>query len=189
MTDEGQKTVKGFAAELYFDTQTEIAIRGFREKIYAAGVDPVSGAMRDRPHVSLAVFSEIDLPCLKDIAEEFSRNHSPFPVTLAAIGTFPTTDNVLFLSPVPTPHLLHIHREFHEQLKCNHMRSSAYYHPLKWVPHCTLELELPDKQFTKALKAAHDFYTPIKGEFESIGIVSFRPIKYLAEYPLQKDKK
>ena len=52
---------QGFAVELYFDFEMENTIRGFREKIYAAGVDPVSGKMGDRPHVSLAVFNKVDM--------------------------------------------------------------------------------------------------------------------------------
>lgn len=189
MTPDEHRTPKGFAAELYFDSETEIAIRGFREKIYAAGVDPVSGNMGDRPHVSLAVFTDIDLPCLETLCRDFAAGLAGFPVTLQAVGTFPTADNVLFLLPVPNLKLLQVHHNFHTRLKCAHQRSSSYYHPGKWVPHCTLELELPDAQFRVALKAAHDFFTPIQGVFASLGIVSFRPIEYLAEFQLQKDTK
>ena len=189
MTTENQKTVQGFAVELYFDIETENAIRGFREKIYAAGVEAVSGKLGDRPHVSLAVFAEVDIPCLKDLCKEFSSQLHRFEVMLPAVGSFPTADNVLFLSPVPTTRLLAIHQDFHDRLKCSNLRSSTYYHPGKWMPHCTLELELPDAQFSLAFKTAHDLYTPLKGEFTSLGIVSFRPIRYLAEYQLHKDKK
>lgn len=188
MTAENQKTPEGFAVELYFDSETEHAIRGFREKVYAAGVEPVIGKLGDRPHVSLAVFGSVDIPCLKEMVKEFALQNPPFPVILSAIGTFPTSDNVLFLSPVPTSHLLLLHRKFHRQLTCEHLRSSSYYHPQKWVPHCTIELELPVEQFTTALTAAHKFFIPLKGQFASMGIVSFRPVQYLAEYQFRKDK-
>lgn len=189
MNTESQKTPEGFAVELYFDPETELAIRGFREKVYAAGVEPVIGKLGDRPHVSLAVFGAIDVPCLIEMVKEFSSQFPSFPVLLSAIGTFPTPDNVLFLSPVPTSHLLLLHRKFHRQLKCSHLRSSSYYYPQKWVPHCTIELELPEKQFATALTAAHKFFIPLKGYFTSVGIVSFRPVKYLAEFQFQKDIK
>lgn len=187
MIAENQKTPEGFAVELYFDQQTEHELRGFREKVYASGVTPVIGNLGDRPHVSLAVFSEIDIPCLKDLVNGFAARLPAFTVALAAIGTFPTPDNVLFLSPVPTLQLLHIHEEFHQQLNCAHLRSSSYYHPGKWVPHCTVELDLPDEQFPLALKAAQRFFSTVEGKFASLGIVSFRPIEYLAEYQLQKE--
>ena len=187
MTPVQTKTPHGFAVELYFDRLTELTIRGFREKVYAAGVEPVSGKMGDRPHVSLAVFSEIDLPCVEAMCQDFASTLPQFPVALAAIGTFPISDNVLFLAPVPDRRLLQVHRDFHKRLKCAHQRSSSYYHPGKWVPHCTLELELPDAQFTLAFSAAQKYFTPIQGQFASRGIVSFRPIEYLAEFPLTKD--
>ncbi len=189
MSTEFQKTPKGFAVELYFDPETELAIRGFREKVYAAGVEPVIGKLGDRPHVSLAVFGSVDIPCLIEMVREFFYQLPSFPVILSAIGTFPTSDNVLFLSPVPTSHLLLIHRKFHQQLKCSHLRSSSYYYPQKWVPHCTIELELPEEQFTTALTAAHKFFIPLKGHFTSVGIVSFQPVNYLAEFQFRKDKK
>lgn len=188
MKPEKQTTVLGFAVELYFDIETENVIRGFREKVYAAGVEPVIGKMGDRPHVTLALFSEVDLPCLEELCRDFANQLSTFPVALPAVGTFPTAENVLFLSPVPTLQLLQVHQDFHNRLKCAHLHSSTYYHPGKWVPHCTLEIELSDAQFSLAFTTAHALFTPIKGKYASLGIVSFRPIQYLAEYQLQKEK-
>jgi 2'-5' RNA ligase len=189
VTTKKNKTVQGFAVELYFDIDMENAIRGFREKIYAAGVEPISGKMGDRPHISLAVFNQVDVPCLKELCKEFASHLPPFPVSVSAVGSFPTADNVLFLSPVPTIQLLQVHHEFHDHLKCSHLHSSSYYHPGKWIPHCTIELELPDEQLSLAFRTAHALFAPIKGEYASLGIVSFRPVQYLAEYQLQKEKK
>ena len=187
MPDGSQKTPQGFAVELYFDANMEKSIFAFRDRFYNEGIKPVLGSLGDRPHISLAVFAKIDQACLEDLTREFAAKLSRFPVELSAIGTFPTQDNVLFLIPVPTMKLLEIHRDFHEQLKCANIRSSSYYHPGKWVPHCTIEFELPDRQFTKALKVAHQLFQPIKGEFCSLGIVSFRPIDYLSEHKLKKE--
>ena len=188
MTINHQKVKQGFAVELNFDPETEIAIRSFREKIYTTGVDPVLGKLNDRPHVSLAVFKEVDLPCLKELTNELAKSIPPFSVILSAIGTFPTSDNVLYISPVPTMQLLKVHEQFHNQLKCTHLHSSTYYHPRKWMPHCTIEVDLSWAQFTLAAKAARDNFTPIHGQFTSLGIVSFRPINYLAEYNLTKEE-
>jgi 2'-5' RNA ligase len=187
MPNGSQKTPQGFAVELYFDANTEKSIFAFRDGFYNEGIKPVLGSLGDRPHISLAVFAEIDQACLKDLTQEFAAKLSGFPVELSAIGTFPTQDNVLFLIPVPTIKLLEVHRDFHRQLKCAAIRSSSYYHPGKWIPHCTIELDLPDKQFTKALKIVHQLFQPIKGEFSSLGIVSFRPINYISEHKFKKE--
>ena len=189
MLKVSQKTPQGFAVELYFDANTEKSIFAFRDAFYKEGIKPVLGSLDDRPHVSLAVFSDIDQACLEDLTRKFAGKLARLPVELSAIGTFPTPDNVLFLIPVPTMKLLEIHQEFHEQLKCAHLRSSSYYHPGKWVPHCTIEFELPNRQFTKALKTAHQLFKPIKGEFRSLGIVSFHPIDYISEHKFKKEVK
>lgn len=189
MPKVSQKTPQGFAVELYFDAKTEKSILAFRDAFYKEGIKPVLGSLGDRPHISLAVFADIDQACLQDLTREFAAKMSTFPVELSAIGTFPTPDNVLFIIPVPTIRLLKIHREFHEQLKCAAIRSSSYYHPGKWVPHCTIEFELPDRQFQKALRTAQQLFQPIKGEFHSLGIVSFRPIHYVSEYQFKKEEK
>lgn len=186
MATEEQKTVLGFAVELYFDADTEKAIRAFRDELYAAGVTPVLGKMGDRPHVSLAVFADLDVDCVRDLTQNLASDLSSFDVELSAIGTFPTSDNVLFLYPVPSEKLLKVHRDFHEQLICNYVRSSAYYHPGNWVPHCTVEFELEDKVFAKAIKTAHQLFKPIKGTFQSMGFVSFRPIEYISEFQLKR---
>ena len=186
MSNDEQNTVLGFAVELYFDADTEKAIRSFRDELYATGVAPVLGKMGDRPHVSLAVFADADIACVRDLTKDLASDLSPFDVELSAIGTFPTSDNVLFLYPVPSEKLLQVHRDFHEQLICSYVRTSDYYHPGNWVPHCTIESELEDKVFAQAIKAAHHLFKQIKGTFQSIGFVSFRPIEYISEFQLKR---
>lgn len=176
---------QGYAIELYFDSQMENQIRLFRESIYKLGIEPVLGKMDDKPHVSLAVFSQMDPEALKKVAFEFSGAIRQFPVQLDAIGVFPTIDNVLYLTPVPTLRLLKTHQEFHRILKQKKLIPSAYYLPNHWVPHCTLEFNLPDEQLILAVQLCKQHFTPIRGWFDRLGVIAFRPIEYLAEYPLQ----
>jgi 2'-5' RNA ligase len=189
MVEIPQKTVEGFAIELYFDEKMEAQIRAFREMVYQSGVEPILGKLGDRPHVSLAVFPKIDPNHLQEVTRVFSSRIQPFPVLLSALGTFPTPDNVLFLTPVPSEPLLRIHSEFHALLKKEKLLSSSYYHPGTWIPHCTLEFNLSETQFALAIQAGKTLFKPIKGSFTEIGLVSFRPICYLAEYPLIKKEK
>jgi 2'-5' RNA ligase len=187
MNTPSQKTPHGFAVELYLDAVTEKSIFTFRDALYNEGIKPVLGKLGDRPHVSLAVFAAIDEACLVEVAQEYTTQVTRFPVEFSAIGTFPTRDNVLFLYPVPSIRLLEVHREFHRQLTCASIRSSAYYHPGKWVPHCTIEFELPVRQMAKALNTARQLFQPVRGEFRSLGVVSFRPISYISEHKLKKE--
>jgi 2'-5' RNA ligase len=177
---------QGFAIELYFDAQTEKEFFEFRKALYDSGIQPNLGNKNDRPHVSLAVFGMEDEQHLIDITESFATQIKSFPVILAANGVFPTPDNVLFLTPVPSLQLIKTHRDFHRILKKEKVVPSHYYLPDQWVPHCTLEFEQPDDQFELMVLRCKKCFKPIHGSFSSLGIVSFRPTVYMAEYALQK---
>ena len=177
---------QGYAIQLYFDSTTEKQIFAFRESVYQLGITPVLGKMGDRPHVTFAVFSQEDPEILKRIAHDFSLGIQSFAVELAAIGVFPTTDNVVYLTPVPSLQLIKTHATFHQVLKKEKIEPSKYYLPDRWVPHCTLEFEQPDDQFYLGVELFKRNFSPIQGQFTKLGIVAFHPIEYLAEYPLLK---
>jgi 2'-5' RNA ligase len=185
MTD---KNPEGYAVELYFDHQMEEAFFAFRNTLYQMGVEPVLSKLGDRPHISLAVFGFEDTQKLIRISEEFAKGKQSFPVHLEAIGAFPTSSNVLYLVPTPSIQLLQWHKEFHEALIKEKIHSSHYYLPDHWVPHCTLEFELPDEQFDLAARLCKKQFSPIHGNFNSLGVIAFRPIAYLAEFPFSKQE-
>ena len=175
---------QGYAIELYFDSEMEKKIFDFRDSIYHLGLDPVLGKLGDKPHVSLAVFPETNTAHLQQISAAFSKMIHPFPVQLDSIGVFPTTKNVLYLTPIPSLQLLQVHRQFHKLLEDEQIASNPYYLPDYWMPHCTIELNLSDSQLNLALSLCKQHFTPIRGMFASLGLISFRPIVYINEYPL-----
>lgn len=183
---KNKKIATGLAIELYLDPRTEQEIREFREKIYQAGVTPVLGLMNDKPHVSLAVIPARDPQEILRLTAVFAPAISRMSVHFSAIGFFPTPDNVLFLYPAPSAELLDAHARFHEILVKNGIESSRYYDPAKWVPHLTLEINLPDDDFHLAISAAQKLFTPLHGSFTSIGVVAFRPIEYLDHFDLKE---
>jgi 2'-5' RNA ligase len=174
----------GYAVELYFDSQTEKSIWDLRHALIAEGISSTISGLGDRPHVSLAVFAEADPDRLISTSKELADMTEAFDFQLSAIGTFPTEQNVLFLSPVLTSKLLGLHRDFHDRLAEGQLTPSAYYIPGNWIPHCSVEMEIPDEQFSKALELCRKDFKPLHGRFEEIGIVEFRPIKQLAAWPL-----
>lgn len=177
---------QGYAIELFFDAATEKDILAFRDSIYQAGVTPVLGSLNDRPHISLAVFGRQDAQHLTRIAERFARHCPPLPVSLSAVGSFPTDSNVVFLLPVPDSNLLKVHRKLHQILQEESINSSQYYLPGQWVPHCTLESDLNDDQLHLALKLCQKKFKPLSGCLTAVGVIAFRPLDYLAEFSLAK---
>lgn len=175
---------EGIAVEFYFDRESERKIRAFREEMYQQGITPMLGALNDRPHISLAVFGHAQPERLLQLTESLARNLKPFPFQLNAVGVFPTPDNVLFLIPAASKELLTIHADFHQQLEEEKLRSSHYYLPGNWVPHCTIESDLSNPQFNRAITLSKSLFTPINGTITELGVVAFQPIKYLGDFIL-----
>ena len=74
----------GFAIELYFDPQTKRNLLDLRKILTTAGVQPVLDEIGDRPHISLAVFSQVDPDELLDELKDFAGELDPMPITLSS---------------------------------------------------------------------------------------------------------
>jgi 2'-5' RNA ligase len=176
----------GYAVELYFDSQTEKRVWELRQLLIEHGIASLIGGLGDRPHVSLAVFPEVDCNELISVTKEYANGIEPFDVQFSAIGSFPTIENVLFLSPVLTEKLLDHHSDFHHMLVEAKLTASAYYLPGNWTPHCTVEMNIPDEQFSAAREICKKSFIPFTGQFQEIGVTEFRPIQRLANWSLLK---
>ncbi len=176
----------GFAVELYFDNKTEKSVRDLRQTLFEEGISPTLSGLGDRPHISLAVFSNVDPDGLTALTKAYADQIEPFNFQLSAVGTFPTDENVLFLTPAPTRQLLLCHQNFHDQLAESKFSSSPYYMPANWVPHCTVEMNIPAEQLPKAVDVCKKAFKPLRGQFQEIGVIEFRPVKHLATWSIVK---
>ncbi|MCP4140071.1 MAG: 2'-5' RNA ligase family protein [Chloroflexi bacterium] len=176
----------GYAVEFYFDSQTEKSVLNLRHILAEQGISSTLGNLKDRPHISLAVFSDVDCDNLIELTKVFSNHSEPFNFQLGAISTFLTDENVLYLSPIPTRQLLDCHLRFHTQLEKDKLIPSKYYLPTNWMPHCTVEMNIPNEQFARAVEICKKTFSPLHGSFQEIGVVKFRPIKKLAVCTLGK---
>jgi 2'-5' RNA ligase len=174
----------GYAVELYFDSQTEKNVWNLRHILIEQGISSTLGKLGDKPHISLAVFSDVDCDSLISLTEQYASKIKPFDFQLNSIDIFPTDENVLFLSPVITNQLLKYHRDFHHRLAESKLTSSLYYIPANWTPHCTVEMNIPNEQFSKAVEVCQKAFKPLFGQFREIGVVEFRPIKHLRSWSL-----
>ena len=175
----------GYAVLLYFDERTEQSILDLRRALTQQGVTSTLQQTGDRPHISLAGFSEdIDCDVLISLVQEYVNSVQPFDVHLSSIGIFPTSENILFLSPAPTLQLLTHHKEFHDRLAKANLVSSLYYIPENWTPHCTLEINIPYTQLPMAIEYCGKNFKPIQGQFQEMGVIEFFPIKSLRKWNL-----
>ena len=174
----------GYAVLLYFDKQTEQSILNLRHALIEQGFPSTLDKAGDRPHISLAGFSNVDSDILISLVQEYANSIESFSIQLSSIGIFPTDENVLFLSPTPTLQLLTYHQEFHRRLVKSKLISSPYYVPENWTPHCSVEMNIPDEQFPKAIEFCRKAFKPVIGQFQEIGVIEFQPIKSLAKWSL-----
>ncbi len=178
----------GFAVELYFNPELEAALRRLRERLTRAGVTPTLDALGDRPHVSLAVFDDVDVARLTPELAAFAAQTPAFPVAFASVGAFPTAEGVVFLAPVMTETLMQVHRDFHRRLAALGIPCNPYYAPDAWVPHSTIAFEVSRPAMVKAVDTLLAEMRPLTGTCCEVGLAEFRPIVIRQLYPLSTDR-
>lgn len=176
----------GFAVEMYFDERTEKALRDLRKILTDAGIRPLLDEIGDRPHISLAVFSQVDVDVLLEELSAFSKETRPLPITLSAIGAFATAEAVLFLTPAITQDLMDVHWDFHQMLGDLKMHPHAYYQPDRWVPHSTIAQNVQEEMVGSAFDVLRKSFKPISGKLVEMGLVRFRPVENLGVFQLSK---
>lgn len=100
------------------------------------------------------------------------------------MSTFPTDEGAVYLSVKPSKDLYSFHREFHDLAIAYSDSLSAYYLPDNWVPHCTLDMNLQEKEVSKVIELCRGSELPSHGTLSEIGLISFRPVVELMNYSI-----
>ena len=159
-----------YAIEMYFDKVTEEKIMRLAQKIADAGLSTKYLEWKTRPHVTLAVYNDIDVDRCAQLLEKFANDHKTFPALFDAVGMFNYTKTI-FLSPLM--------QEF---------EASAwawYKQPDCWVPHCTVALTSEDEEnvFYKASDLVLHAFKKLEGVYTSVGLVKITfPVEELATF-------
>jgi|ERR1043166_5860281 2'-5' RNA ligase len=172
-----------YAVEMFFDVPSDSKVCSLWEDFGSIG----ASHMKDcgaRPHITLAVCDSADVSSLSALLDTFARTLHPFPVTLSAVGLFPTAEGVMFLAPKVTAELLSLHRRFFDQFRLQARGVWEHYSPEQWIPHYALAMGLSVGQLAPAFEACRATGLPLVCVVNEIGIVEFRPIKQLYAVPL-----
>jgi 2'-5' RNA ligase len=172
----------GFAVEMYFDSDTELAVRRLRRELTNHGLKSVLDEMGDRPHISLAVIDDVDPALLNPKLKVFALVTEKMPLILSAIGSFPSQEGILYLAPAVSRSLLEVHYNFHELLAETEIETAEYYRPGNWVPHCTIAQGLESNELTTAFAICSASLRPIHGMICEIGLSQFRPVTHISQY-------
>ncbi len=177
----------GLAIELFFDTETEDAVRETWKWLARNEGLPFLHESGSTPHISLAVFDDGDVKTQAAAICDLAKTTRAFPVTLTRVGAFEDV-GVLFVAPDASEELSALHARFWMSYPEFGSQPWIHYFPSRWTPHCTLALELRDRsspwlrRVRSQMAARLDL--PRTAQVCRIALVEFRPSKILIECPL-----
>lgn len=159
---------------LFLDGETESAIRKAWSVLRTRGFSSPLLRSGGKPHVTLAIWEDLDPDLVLDDLKDFARSHRVFPLTFSSVATFGPESGTVFLGPVFTPSLLIVHEQLYRIFREVRDFSEGLYRPGSWVPHCSLALGLPPEETGGALLTCMELIElPIKGWVSEIGLLTF----------------
>ncbi|MGO0832778.1 2'-5' RNA ligase family protein [Clostridioides difficile] len=161
-----------YAIELYYDKKTEKQLFDLSKKIADEKISTKYLEWKTRPHLTLACFNDVDEACCIEKLKGFAQNHKVIPAYIGSVGMFNDT-KMVFVSPIMNSSMYQFQRELYEVLQDFDSNGWEWYHPNRWVPHCTIALTGDDESeaFFRASDVLLREFKKISGEFVSIGLV------------------
>jgi 2'-5' RNA ligase len=173
-----------YATVLSLSQNTAARVVKVWEELARASISSVMLDLDVQPHISLAVCEVLDPALLRGPLQRFAETTRPLSLELSSLGTFPTTEGVVFLAPVVTQELLEVHHGFHGLLQDLGIESAEYYRPGNWVPHCTVALDVAPDQLGAAMELCLRSEAFGPAELNEIGMIEFLPVDELCAFPL-----
>lgn len=170
-----------YAIELYLDEESAKRVNLIRHNLKLAGIPIDQGT---KPHITLAIYENIEMKVFSNELQMFADKIRSLSVTLSSIGMFVTEKPVIYLAPIVTKGLLTIHSKLHNDFIRYQHEAWDYYLPNKWVPHCTLAMNLHDDMVQRAIEICQELQLPFEVELTSIGILKFPPNKHLIQFKI-----
>jgi 2'-5' RNA ligase len=174
----------GFAVELLFDTESEARIKSLWDAIAEATGNAYLLNSGSRPHLSLALFNSLEGVDLRDTLASFARSTAVFSLEFEAIGLFPGPECVVYLAPVVTWDLLETHAYLHRSLSELAVRSSDYYLPGRWIPHCTVAYDVSHEQVSEAIGTICGSGALGDVQVVEVALIEFEPTRHISSFPL-----
>jgi 2'-5' RNA ligase len=172
-----------FALELALDPASAAVVRAAWRVLAAAGF-PLMAELGANPHVSLAIWDEIDVAAMSAAVAEVGRQTAGLQIVFDRVDVFPTT-GVVFLAPARDAALHDVQARWHQRLGVHGRYPWPHYAPGVWVPHCTLAQDLGSgDDLASARSVAARTPLPIVGRLERAELVRFRPVHCLSAAPL-----
>lgn len=177
-----------YAIELYYDKETEQKLFNLTHRVADEKLSTKFLEWKTRPHLTLACFNDVDETKCIERLKSFAQAHKTMPAYIASVGMF-TDTRTIFASPIMNDSMYQFQRDLYEYLKDFDATGWEWYHPNRWVPHCTLALIKDDDEevFYKASDLILHEFRKMSGEFVSSGLVKISfPVEEIYTIELEK---
>ena len=171
-----------YAVELALDDDAAAVVRRLWRTLAGAGF-PFMADSGAHPHVSIAIWEQIDRPAMEDAVRRFAASTDEVDVALPSVEVFAST-GVVFLALETSARLREVHADGHRMLASAGRDPWPHYAPDAWVPHCTLAMDLGESADRVAALVRHA-PLPLRGRLVRAELVEFRPVRHLLEAPLR----
>jgi 2'-5' RNA ligase len=168
----------GYAIEMFFDSVSESRVFSLWDGVARFGAPSMRNG-DSRPHVSLAVADSVDQSAMRELLDSLAGTVKSFPLSLASLGLFASSERVPYLAPQVTPELLAFRERFFDHFSAVARGVWRYYAPTAWMPHCTLAMGVSLEQLGPAFDACQSFGLPLACTVSEIGLAEFSPVKHL----------
>jgi 2'-5' RNA ligase len=171
-----------YAVTLRLHDDAAAAIDALWHRLADEGVSDSMAALGYRPHLTLAIATDVDVPAAIRALERFAATHAALAVPFVGIGAFLAPARVLWAAPRVDRALLDLQAALHETLA---WPAHPHYASGTWVPHCTLAEDLSAEAFAHAARLMADHWQPTTAMLDRIELVRFRPVEILWQQPLR----
>ena len=170
-----------FAVSLLFNAEIGAAISARWNMLAGAGVPHSMLDLGYPPHVSLAVYDELDVgTALASLDRAFGRV-AQIPVTLTGFSTFGAGSGVCYAALQTSPELDALHES---TIEVTGGSCRLHYQRGHWTPHCTLAVGLTDAEMDRARHVLESDWQFLEGVFEAAELVEFVPVVSLRRWTL-----
>lgn len=170
-----------FSIELNFDEESSLIVKNMWKKLKERGISDYMDEFGEYPHISLAIIDDVNISEVEMIIEKVVKDESMFKIRMSNLGSFPTDEGVLFISPDTSDTLVNFHKKLHKYME-NIKGQSKYYLPEFWHPHCTLGMNIAKSKMPEAFEIIKEDFKPFDANVETIKLIEFDPVKVIKSF-------
>lgn len=171
-----------FAINLRSDNATAQPIRDWWQQLEAFEPAPSMRALNYPPHLTLAIYDDVPEQELFSVVDGITVE--PITLRFESLGCFtPPNGLVIWAAPRVTRQLRRLHQSIHDVIDTQ--RCHANYRPKRWIPHCTLALNVAPEYRAEVKALTGQALSPFEVVFDVADCTSFHPVEVLRERRLK----